>query len=162
MPKAQHAFDGNYSARRVGNAGSVDEWVFDSDYLQSREYVDRFKDKVKCRPQEPTDEKEVSTVGRDSHAVLSIYFRTTLIQMTHHGLTSRSQEVMLLMVKKCLHPAPKTGRQAVLITGKWPSTYTTSMAFSQLHAAIASLKVSVRLYTVENCEYPLQVVVTHH
>lgn len=38
--------DGNYSVKRVANAGLVDTKEFPSDYILPREYVDRFKDEV--------------------------------------------------------------------------------------------------------------------
>lgn len=52
--------DGNYSVKRVANAGLVDTKEFPSDYILPREYVDRFKDEVTHRA-EPEDTAEVST-----------------------------------------------------------------------------------------------------
>ena len=59
VPKALHAFDGNYSTKWAANAGLVDTWPFVSDYLKLREYVNKFEDEVKRKA--PDDQDEVNT-----------------------------------------------------------------------------------------------------
>jgi hypothetical protein len=58
VPKALHAFNGNYSTKWVANAGLVDIWPFNSDYLKLREYVNKFEDKVKWKAQEALDDQD--------------------------------------------------------------------------------------------------------
>jgi hypothetical protein len=58
VPKALHAFDGNYSTKWVANAGHVDVWPFNSDYLKSCEYVNKFENKVKQKVQEALDNQD--------------------------------------------------------------------------------------------------------
>ena len=59
IPKALHAFDGNYSTKWVANVGLVDTRPFDSDYLKSCEYVNKFEDEVKRKA--PDDQDKVNT-----------------------------------------------------------------------------------------------------
>lgn len=65
VPRALRVVDGNYSVKRVADAGLVDVKTFTSDYILSREYVDQFKDEVTHRAQ-PGDTAEVRTAFRHS------------------------------------------------------------------------------------------------
>lgn len=56
VPRALHVVDGNYSSKRAANAGVADKREFPSDYLLSREHVNKFQYEVKGRP--PPKEKE--------------------------------------------------------------------------------------------------------
>jgi hypothetical protein len=58
VPKSLHAIDGNYSSKRAGNAGHVDQRQFNSDYLISREYVNRFADEVKRKAKKPSEDSD--------------------------------------------------------------------------------------------------------
>ena len=60
VPRAFHVVDGNYSVKRVANAGLVDTKPFVSDYIELREHADWFKDEVTHRAQ-PGDTADVNT-----------------------------------------------------------------------------------------------------
>jgi hypothetical protein len=61
-----------------------------------------------------------------------------------------------------LHPVLKTGRLVELTTRKQLLKYTISVLSSLSCAIIVSLRVSVKLYAVENCKYLLQAVFIDH
>jgi hypothetical protein len=58
VPKSLHAIDGNYSSKWAGNAGHVDQWQFNSDYLISQEYVNWFEDEVKRKAKKPSEDSD--------------------------------------------------------------------------------------------------------
>ena len=60
VPWAFHVVDGNYSVKCVANAGLVDTKPFVSNYIQSWEHVDQFKDEVTHKAQ-PGDTADVNT-----------------------------------------------------------------------------------------------------
>lgn len=57
--------DGNNSAKRVASAALVDFASFDSDYLLSRDEVDRFKDEVKGRKRKDADKRGGRAANRE-------------------------------------------------------------------------------------------------
>ncbi|THG96932.1 hypothetical protein EW026_g4986 [Hermanssonia centrifuga] len=74
-PSQLLAMDGNNSAKRVMSTGTEDTASFDSSYFLSREYVDRFKDKVKrrarvkeARPIDGDDASEAESLSKDDDA----------------------------------------------------------------------------------------------
>jgi Kyakuja-Dileera-Zisupton transposase len=56
VPRALHAIDGNYSVKQAANSSLIDTHQFNSDYLMSCEYVNKFKNEVQRKTPENQDE----------------------------------------------------------------------------------------------------------
>jgi hypothetical protein len=83
VPRALHAIDGNYSAKQAANANLVNTCQFNSDYLKSREYVDKFEDEVQRKTPENRDEVNAAFPCPSTKLIGS---SRKLTRTTHHGL----------------------------------------------------------------------------
>ena len=130
-----HITNGNYSYKHAANAGLIDNHIFKSDYLISWEQVHLFQYEVKGWVKEWSVDAEIEHECKEDNA---------MGDLSQEGPNNPSDSADGEVVESF---CTKNWRKSRVL---WP--YMTSMVAYPLPIVMASLKLSVKLCVVVNCE----------